>query len=85
MPAASTGGICSPAPVPEILFEMRYVGRVVRVTALDPATGTEVVSVGDAERSVAALKRLAARKLMYVLKRKAREERSQRKERGETA
>ena len=70
--------------MPEILFEMRYVGRVVRITAIDPATGTEVVSVGDAERSVEALKRLAARKLMYVLKRRARD-RSQRKERGETA
>ncbi len=70
--------------MPEILFEMQYIGRVVRITALDPATGTEVISVGDAERSVEALKRLAARKLMYVLKRKAREQ-SQRKERGETA
>ncbi len=81
---ASTGGTCKHAPVPEILFEMQYVGRVVRVTALDPATGTEVVSVGDAERSVAALKRLAARKLMYVLKRRAKEQ-AERKERGETA
>jgi len=69
--------------VSEVLFEMQYVGRVVRVTAIDPATGIEVVSVGDAERSVAALKRLAARKLMYVLKRRA--EQSARKERGETA
>jgi len=57
--------------VPEVLFEMQYVGRVVRVTAIDPATGVEVISVGDAERSVAELKRLAARKLMYVLKRRA--------------
>ncbi len=69
----------------EILFEMKYVGRVVRVTAIDPATGTEVVSVGDAERSVAALKRLAARKLMYVLKRRRAQELAERKERGETA
>jgi hypothetical protein len=64
---------------------MQYVGRVVRVTAIDPATGTEVVSVGDAERSVAALKRLAARKLMYVLKRRRAQELAERKERGETA
>jgi hypothetical protein len=71
--------------VSEILFEMRYVGRVVRVTAIDPATGIEVVSVGDAERSVVALKRLAARKLMYVLKRRHAKEVAERKERGETA
>jgi hypothetical protein len=63
---------------------MQYVGRVVRVTAIDPATGTEVISVGDAERSIAALKRLAARKLMYVLRRRAEEE-AERKEKGETA
>jgi hypothetical protein len=84
MPAANTGGTCNPPPVSEILFEMQYIGRVVRVTAIDPATGTEVISVGDAERSVAALKRLAARKLMYVLKRRA-EEQAERKEGGETA
>ncbi len=70
--------------MPEILFEMQYVGRVVRVTAIDPATGIEVVSVGDADRSIAALQRLAARKLGYVLKRRA-EEQAERKERGETA
>ena len=72
-------------PMPEILFEMRYVGRVVRVTAIDPATGTEVVSVGDAERGVEALKRVAARKLMYVLKRRRAKELAARKEGGETA
>jgi hypothetical protein len=71
--------------VPEILFEMRYVGRVVRVSAIDPATGTEVVSVGDAERSIAALKRIAARKLLYVLKRRRAKEDAARKGRGETA
>lgn len=69
----------------EILFEMRYVGRVVRITAIDPATGTEVISVGDAERSVEALKRVAARKLMYVLKRRRAQEIAARREGGETA
>ncbi|MEK7245570.1 MAG: hypothetical protein AAB223_06085 [Pseudomonadota bacterium] len=69
----------------EILFEMRYVGRVVRITAIDPATGIEVISVGDAERSVEALKRLAARKLMYVLKRRRAKKLAERKEGGETA
>ena len=69
----------------EIVFEMRYVGRVVRITAIDPATGTEVISVGDAERSVEALKRVAARKLMYVLKRRRAQEIAARREGGETA
>jgi len=69
--------------VPEVLFEMQYVGRVVRVTAIDPMTGIEVVSVGDAERGVEALKRVAARKLMYVLRRRA--EKSGPKGKGETA
>ena len=71
--------------MPEFLFELQYVGRVVRVTAIDPATGIEVVSVGDAERSVAALKRLAMRKLIYVLKRRHAKDVAERKERGETA
>ena len=59
--------------MPEILFEMRYQGSVVRVTAIDAATGTEVITVGDANRSTEALKRVAARKLLYVLNRRAEE------------
>ncbi len=55
----------------EVLVEMHYTsGRSVRVVAIDPVTGTEVTMVGDASRSEAELKRLAANKLMYVLNKK---------------
>ena len=42
-------------------------GRAVRVVAIDPETGTEVVMVGDSRLSREMLKRTAARKLLYVL------------------
>jgi|SaaInlStandDraft_5_1057022.scaffolds.fasta_scaffold21633_3 hypothetical protein len=55
----------------EVLVELHYTaGRAVRVVAIDPVTGTEVTMVGDAKRSEAELKRLAANKLMYVLNKK---------------
>ncbi|MBT4933708.1 MAG: hypothetical protein HOL66_12190 [Rhodospirillaceae bacterium] len=53
------------------MVELHYTaGRAVRVVAIDPVTGTEVTMVGDAKRSEAELKRLAANKLMYVLNKK---------------
>lgn len=52
----------------EILFEIHpSAGRAVRVVAIDPVTGTEVVMVGDNRVSNEMLKRTAARKLLYVL------------------
>ena len=52
----------------EILFEFHPSGgRAIRVVAIDPASGTEVVMVGDNRFSEDVLKRNAARKLMYVL------------------
>lgn len=51
----------------EILFEFRAVGRMIRVSAIDPATGTEVVVVGPAGAGDAGLKHVAERKLVYVL------------------
>ncbi len=69
--------------MPEVLFEMRYLGNVVRVTAIDPQTGTEVITVGDARRTPEALKRVAARKLLYVLKRRAEERARKDKDRDE--
>jgi hypothetical protein len=56
--------------LPEILFELRRVGRSVRVAAIDPVTATEVVMVGPAGHGTETLKRLAARKLAYVLAKK---------------
>lgn len=55
----------------EVLLELHYTtGRAVRVVAIDPNTGTEVTMVGDAHRGEEALKRLAAKKLEYVLNKK---------------
>ncbi|MBF0093135.1 MAG: hypothetical protein HQL34_01170 [Alphaproteobacteria bacterium] len=54
----------------EILFEMMRVGNAVRVTAIDPATGTEVVLVGSAQASPYTLKANAARKLQAVIAKK---------------
>ncbi len=56
----------------EIIFEFRRVGPAVKVSAIDAAIGTEVSIVGDPAAGEAALKRLARRKLDYVLKRGAR-------------
>lgn len=60
----------TPSPRREVLFEMRPSGRFVRVTAIDPVTGIEVVSVCDATYSQVMIQRLAARKLFYVLKKR---------------
>lgn len=55
----------------EVLFELHYSSsRSVRVIALDPATGIEVTMVGDRNRGEEALKKVAAQKLFYVMKKK---------------
>ena len=52
----------------EVLIELFYTSsRSVKVVAIDPITGTEVVMVGDRNQGEAVLKQLAARKLHYVL------------------
>jgi hypothetical protein len=51
----------------EIIFEFVQVGTAVKVTALDAASGIEASIVGDPSVGEAALKRLALRKLDYVL------------------
>ena len=57
----------------DIIFELVRVGHAIKVSAVDPATGTEVSIVGDPAVGESALKRLAMRKLEYVLaRRKAR-------------
>jgi len=53
-----------------VIFEFVRVGRAVKVSAIDAATGTEVSIVGDPTAGEAALKRLAERKLDYVLARR---------------
>jgi len=51
----------------ETIFEFVRVGAALKVTAIDPATGTEAAIVGDPAAGEAALKRLARQKLDYVL------------------
>jgi len=55
----------------EILFELRRAGKNgVRVAAIDPVSGTEVTMVGDIRYGEEFLKRMATRKLLYVLNKK---------------
>lgn len=54
-------------PLKEVLFEFQRVGNILRVHAIDPVTGTEVIMIADPRQGEAAIKRLAARKLAYVL------------------
>jgi hypothetical protein len=54
----------------EVIFEFVRVGQAVKVSAIDAASGTEVSIVGDPTVGEAALKRLAQRKLEYVLARR---------------
>lgn len=49
------------------IIEMIPQGRYMRVTAVDPQTGREVVLMGDAAQSRETLARLAVQKLEYVL------------------
>jgi hypothetical protein len=52
----------------EVLIELFYTSsRSVKVVAIDPITGTEVVMVGDRNQGETVLKQLAAQKLHYVL------------------
>lgn len=43
-------------------------GRFVKVSAVDPATGTEAVIVGDAIKPQALLEHIAIQKLEFLLK-----------------
>lgn len=52
----------------DILFEARHVGGVVRVAAIDPASGTEAVVVGPASAGPRPLQELALRKLAFLLR-----------------
>ncbi len=59
--------------LPEVLFEFQRVGKALRVVAIDPLTNTEVTMVGDPKCGRETLKRLAARKLVYVLAKRLKE------------
>jgi hypothetical protein len=51
----------------EVYFEFTAIGRVVRVAAVDAATGIETVVMGPANAAVADLQQLALGKLMARL------------------
>ncbi len=50
-----------------VIFEFITVGSYVKVTAVDPISGTEATIVGDPMRGENALRQAALRKLEYVL------------------
>ncbi|MGY9063712.1 MAG: DUF6898 family protein [Rhodospirillales bacterium] len=51
----------------EVLFEMKQVGQYMRITAIDPLSGTEVISIGDPSVDPDMLRNMAIRKLKYVI------------------
>jgi hypothetical protein len=51
----------------EVIFEFSIIGSMMRVTAIDVATGVEVVSAGAASAPREHLRLLALKKLNYVL------------------
>ncbi len=56
----------------EVLFEFYRIGRSVRVSAIDPSTGTEVQVIGDSNQGCEAMKRVAVAKLHYELAKRGR-------------
>lgn len=55
----------------EVIFEYKQIGSIVRVTAIDPATGTEVTFQAPAATSRWDLQNTAMRKLRYVLQKQS--------------
>ncbi|MAE50230.1 MAG: hypothetical protein CMH27_00295 [Micavibrio sp.] len=54
----------------EVILEYHSIGNVVKVTAMDTATLTEVTTQGPASAGEALLKSNAIKRLEYVLKKK---------------
>ncbi|MGB0749906.1 MAG: DUF6898 family protein [Magnetospiraceae bacterium] len=59
--------------VREVIFEIMQIGNMLRVAAVDPITGTEVTVAGPLSAGEGHLKRVAQRKLEYVLTRQLSE------------
>ena len=53
----------------QVIIEFYRVGSYVKVSAVDPVSGTEVALVGDPAAGEAALTQAAIRKLEYVMAR----------------
>jgi hypothetical protein len=54
-------------PPGELIIEIQRIGAILRVAAVDVATGTEVTFQAPATASRASINRLAANKLRYVM------------------
>ncbi len=52
----------------EVFFEKKQIGNIVRITAIDAASGTEVIIQAPARTSQHDLQRMAYNKLNYVLR-----------------
>ena len=65
----------SSQPLKEVLFEFVPMGTSIKVSAIDPVSGTEVSIVGPASSSQRDLERVARSKLQYVMSKKAGETR----------
>jgi hypothetical protein len=58
-------------PPDEIIIEIQRIGGILRVAAVDVATGTEVTFQAPASATRASIDRLAANKLRYVMNKAA--------------
>ena len=54
----------------KVILEFAQIGALIRVSAMEPNSLTEVVIYGPASASEAALRRIVLRKLEYVLARR---------------
>ena len=54
----------------EVLFEYVRLGKSVKVTAIEPDTGTEAVVIVPADMTEKQMQARALQKLLYVLKKK---------------
>ena len=54
-------------PPGEIIIEIQRIGAILRVAAVDVATGTEVTFQAPISATRASINRLAANKLRYVM------------------
>ncbi len=59
----------------DILIEIRRIGGILRVAAVDAASGTEIVFQAPSSTNLSVLQRLAASKLRYVREREAQNKR----------
>lgn len=56
-------------PQPGYIVEFVTIGNSIKVSAVDPVSGTEVSAIGSPQATQAQMSALAVRKLEYVLKR----------------